>query len=191
MRDRFHASLAVVKKWEGGLSDYKQDPGGITKWGISLRFLRGIGMDINGDGVVDGVDIRNLAEVQVAELYRWHFWEEVEGEQLPDGLDLCVFDCAVNQGVGRARRLLQKSVGVKADGIIGPKTMRAIQNAIPEVVINEFMARRARHYSRLRNVVVFGLGWFRRLFDVHHIAVAMRHDMRHGSAAASHDGRGR
>lgn len=183
MRNRFHASLAVIRKWEGGLSDHKSDPGGITKWGISLRFLRGIGMDINGDGVVDGYDIRELDEQQVEDIYRWHFWEKVQCDAMPDGLDLCVFDCAVNQGVGRARRLLQKSVGAKPDGIIGPKTLKAVQNAIPEVVIDEFMARRARHYSSLRNVVIFGLGWFRRLFDVHHIAVAMRYDMRHGPAA--------
>ena len=183
MRGRFPASLAVIRKWEGGLVDHKKDPGGITKWGISLRFLRGIGMDINGDGVVDGVDIRALSESQVEDIYRWHFWEKVSCDDLPDGLDLCVFDCAVNQGVGRAARLLQKSVGAIPDGIIGPETIRLVRLSIPEATIDEFMARRARHYSGLRNVVIFGLGWFRRLFDVHHIAVAMRQQLGQGPLA--------
>lgn len=183
MKSGFKASLAVIRKWEGGLVDHPRDPGGITKWGISLRFLRGIGMDINGDGVVDGIDIRDLTEEQVDDIYRWHFWHKGVCDDLPAGLDLCVFDCAVNQGTGRARRLLQAAVGAKVDGILGPKTMIRVRQAVPEVVIDEFMARRARHYSSLRNVVVFGLGWFRRLFDVHHIAVAMRQDLRHGPAA--------
>ena len=167
MKANFSFCLRIVRRWEGGYSDHPSDRGGLTKWGISLRFLRSIGFDLNGDGVVDGVDVRGLTEEHVAQLYRGHFWQACSCGQLPAGLDLAVFDCAVNQGPGRAARILQKTLGVKVDGKIGPKTLKAANSVLETQNLRDFMARRAVHYSGLSNVVVFGLGWFRRLFDVH------------------------
>ncbi len=167
MADTFKAALAAVRRWEGGLVDHPADPGGLTKWGISLRFLRALGLDINGDGVVDGRDIRSLTEEQVAALYREHFWLKCRCPALPAGVDLAVFDCAVNQGPGRAVRFLQAALRVRVDGRLGPKTLAAAGRAVRGELLRDFMARRARHYSSLVNVAVFGLGWFRRLFDIH------------------------
>jgi lysozyme family protein len=181
----FAAALAAVRRWEGGLADHPSDHGGLTKWGISLRFLRAVGLDATGDGVVDGRDIRALSEDQVAQLYRTHFWMACLCDELPAGLDLAVFDCAVNQGPGRARRLLQASLGIKVDGILGPETLAAARAAAEdrgeepgekpglEMTLNEFMARRALHYSSLSNLAVFGRGWFRRLFDIHARALGL------------------
>lgn len=167
MAEAFKAALAAVRRWEGGLVDHPADPGGITKWGISLRFLRALGLDVNGDGVVDGRDIRGLTEDQVAALYREHFWLKCRCPALPAGIDLAVFDCAVNQGPRRAVRFLQAALRVRVDGLIGPKTLAAARKAVRGALLRDFMARRAVHYSGLVNVAVFGLGWFRRLFDIH------------------------
>ncbi len=169
--DNFARALKVVRRWEGGLVDHPSDPGGITKWGISLRFLRAIKIDINGDGVIDGKDIRSLTEDQVTMLYRHHFWSKCLCDFLPTGIDLAVFDCGVNQGPTRAKKLLQKALKVKVDGKIGPITLAAADKADPSDLLCEFMVRRAVHYSSLMNVIVFGLGWFRRLFDVYRCAL--------------------
>ena len=173
----FAAALAAVRRWEGGLADQPSDPGGLTKWGISLRFLRAIGLDATGDGVVDGRDIRALSEDQVARLYRTHFWMACRCDELPAGLDLAVFDCAVNQGPLRARRLLQASLGVKVDGRLGPQTLAAAHAATEgpglDAALREFMVRRALHYSSLGSLAVFGRGWFRRLFDIHARALGL------------------
>ena len=169
----FTQSLKAVRRWEGGLVDHPSDPGGITKWGISLRFLRSVGMDVNSDGVIDGKDIRSLTEEQVTKLYYDHFWVKCYCHLLPPGVSLAVFDCGVNQGPGRARRLLQKALRVKVDGKIGPITLNAVTVADPVVLLGEFMVRRALHYSSLTNMAVFGLGWFRRLFDIHRLALEM------------------
>lgn len=170
-RNNFALALKVVRRWEGGLVDHPSDPGGITKWGISLRFLRAIKIDINGDGVIDSKDIRLLTEEQVRELYHDHFWSKCYCDFLPAGVDLAVFDCGVNQGPGRAKRFLQKALKVKVDGKIGPVTLAAADKADPTGLLGEFMVRRAMHYSGLANMVVFGLGWFRRLFDIHRCAL--------------------
>jgi lysozyme family protein len=163
----FPYALHAVRRWEGGLSDHPSDPGGLTKWGISLRFLRAIGFDVNGDGVLDGHDIHALNESQVADLYRHRFWMVCECDNLPSGLDLAVFDSAVNQGPPRAKKLLQKALGgLVVDGRIGPLTLQRANAKPADMTIAEFMARRALHYSSLANIAVFGLGWFRRLFDI-------------------------
>ncbi len=171
--DPFKRSLKVVRRWEGGLVDHPSDPGGITKWGISLRFLRAIGMDVNGDGVINGRDIKSLTIPHIEEIYHDHFWAKCHCDFLPVGIDLAVFDCAVNQGPNRAKRLLQKALKVKADGMIGPITLAAADKANPAELLGEFMARRAVHYSSLTNVIIFGLGWFRRIFDIYRSALAV------------------
>ena len=171
--NNFTLSLKVVRRWEGGLIDHPSDPGGVTKWGISLRFLRSIGLDVNGDGVVDGKDIRSLTEEQVAKLYYDHFWSKCYCDFLPTGVDLAAFDCGVNQGPGRAKRFLQKALKVKVDGKIGPITLDAANKADPNTLLGEFMVRRAIHYSSLVNMTVFGLGWFRRLFDIYRQALSL------------------
>ena len=173
MIQNFAPSLKVVRRWEGGLVDHPSDPGGITKWGISLRFLRAIKLDINGDGIINGKDIRSLTEEQVTELYHTYFWAKCRCDVLPAGIDLAVFDCSVNQGPPSAKRFLQKALKVKVDGILGGITLAAAKRADSTNLLGEFMVRRALHYSSLANMVVFGLGWFRRLFDVHRGALAV------------------
>ena len=169
----FDLALKVVRRWEGGLVDHPSDPGGITKWGISLRFLRAIKLDINGDGVINGQDVQYLTEQEVKRLYHNYFWSKCYCDFLPVGVSLAVFDCGVNQGPLRAKRFLQKALKVKVDGKIGPITLAAADKADSTELLGEFMVRRALHYSSLTNMIVFGLGWFRRLFDIHRCALAV------------------
>ena len=169
----FKTSLAVVLHHEGGFSDHEDDSGGATKWGISIRFLKLARLDLNADGVVSEADIRDMTPAQAEDIYRTKFWDRCSCDDLPPGIDLAVFDCAVNQGQPTARKLLQKAAGVKADGLIGPKTLGAVQ-ARPDAVLTDFMARRATRYGLLSIFKTFGLGWMRRIFDVHRSALSMR-----------------
>lgn len=111
---------------EGG---YTVDTGGPTNMGISERFLRSIG---------DRRDVRALTREDAIELYHQHFWRPIYGDDMPDDLALCVFDCAVNQGVGAAVRNLQEALngqfdyGLKVDGIFGPLTRGALFRALRE-----------------------------------------------------------
>ena len=101
--ETFDRCVRAVLLEEGGLSDHPQDPGGLTKYGISRR-------------AYPDLDIRRLTMDDVIEIYRRDYWNPVCGTDLPASLALLVFDSAVNQGVGTAARLLQKAVGVTADG---------------------------------------------------------------------------
>jgi lysozyme family protein len=99
----------------------------------------------------------------VAPLYKKRYWDAVRGDDLPSGVDLCVFDCAVNAGVGRASRFLQQSVGVVADGAIGPKTLEAVIKMPADELIEKFCNLREAHYKSLSTFATFGKGWMRRL----------------------------
>ncbi len=177
----FPTAMAFVEGWEGGFVDDPRDPGGVTDRGISLRMLLARGLDLNGDGVVSRKDIIDLTPTQARHIYRRDYWIAAACPRLPEPLALLQFDCSVNQGVGRASRILQRSVGAKADGIIGKRTLAAVERKWrrrPTWLLAEYCARRAVHYSSLANVVRYGLGWFRRLFSAHGAAIVIHMEVR-------------
>lgn len=96
-------------------------------------------------------------------IYKRDYWDAIKGDYLPSMIATLVFDSAVNQGVYRATKLMQKSLGVSVDGVIGKQTLAAAQNADPYEFATLFGAERALHYAALSTFDVFGRGWMRRL----------------------------
>ena len=154
---------------EGGLVDDKDDPGGITNYGISLRYLKTKGAigDIDGDGDVDGDDIRQLDRDDAAALYIADYWEKCWCNALPPSVAMAVFDCAVNCGPRRAIMLLQEVLHVKIDGVIGPITVKA---AFRKDTVIYYMGKRAQYYSDITRanstLSKYLRGWFNRLFHL-------------------------
>jgi lysozyme family protein len=150
----------IVMDIEGGgmLHKVSGDPGGLTKWGISQR-------------AYPDLDIANLTREAALAVYRRDYWLACNCDKLAWPVALAVFDCAVNQGQARARKWLQRSIGAKADGIIGPLTMRRLDDYPPDLFLTWFLARRALGYALTGNLMRFGLGWFRRLFIIHQHAL--------------------
>ena len=153
----FNRAVEFVLRFEGDFSDDPKDSGGATKFGISQR-------------AYPSLDIRSLTREAAIEIYRQDYWNRCRCNELPAQLALILFDSAVNQGPTAAIRLLQKSLNVGADGVIGPITIAAAFRASPSLVITEFIARRAYQYTLHPEVTRFGLGWFRRLSACHQLA---------------------
>jgi len=170
----FEQALSAVLAHEGGLADDPADPGGITNFSISIKFAGSVNLDIDGDGRTTGEDIRALTREQAAELYFDHFWRPLRCAEMTPGVALIVFDGGVNQGQRTIARRLQRAAGAIDDGIIGRNTLRAIRSWDGRYgdLVNEVAARRARRYAQTRNFDRYGLGWMRRLMDVHAKAVA-------------------
>jgi len=133
MQDIFDRAQAFVAKWEGGLVDHPNDPGGITNRGVSLRWLRKIGCDIDGDGDIDQDDVLAVTPDVAAQLFHQHFWIGPSVYLLPPLVAVAVYDAAVNQGAGQAVRQLQAACNtvstrqVEVDGGIGDETLGRVQ----------------------------------------------------------------
>lgn len=152
----FAASLAFTLQSEGGWSDDDRDPGGATMKGITFSTFQ----SHYPGSTVD--DLRNITDEQVNDIYRIGYWNAVKGDDLPNGVDLSVFDMAVNAGQGRSIRLLQQAVNVAADGVIGPISMAAINAADPTVLVGNLWRRQTSYYEASALFPTFGRGWLAR-----------------------------
>lgn len=118
---------------EGGFVEDPDDPGGATKYGVTIHTLRRLGLDITGDGRVDGTDVRRLSQAQAVEIYIDHYFRRPGLGALPEVVQPSVFDMYVNAGA-QAVKILQRlctqmGMACSEDGVIGPQTIRAAQKA--------------------------------------------------------------
>jgi lysozyme family protein len=174
MIENFGRILEHVLAFEGGYSDHPSDPGGATKYGITRATLT-----TWRRREVTKAEVKSLTVEEAGEIYRAKYWDRIKGDLLPAGVDLAVMDCCVNQGEGRAVRLLQMALGVAVDGKLGPKTLAAVEAADPLALILEFQARRMNAYGLLVGLFrTFGLGWSRRLTATVRAALELANDQR-------------
>ncbi len=147
---QFYKLIDRVLSHEGWYSNDPQDPGGETQWGISKR-------------AHPDVNIKALTRAQAIDIYRADYWDKIKGDQLPAGIAFQVLDAAVNHGVRTASRWLQASVGVTADGIIGPVTLAAVRRVDAAETVLLFNATRLEFYTDVTTFTRFGRGWTRRV----------------------------
>jgi lysozyme family protein len=159
MKENFNASLQHVLKSEGGWSDHPADPGGATMRGVTLETYRRYKMNPH----ITKDQLRRITDEEVADIYKVGYWDKCRCYDLPSGIDFLVFDMAVNAGVGRSSKLLQETVGVSADGVIGPITIAAANAADTELLIERFSQLKEAFYRSLPTFGTFGNGWLNRV----------------------------
>lgn len=159
----FDRSLAYVLKEEGGYSNDPRDPGGATNFGIIQRvyddYRKRLGLPARAVKLID--------ESEVKAIYQASYWSLAKCDLLPDGVDYVVFDGAVNSGVGQSAKWLQRALGVKADGIIGPATIAAAE-AYPDhdELVDKICDARMAFLKALKTFATFGKGWSARVSRV-------------------------
>ena len=172
MKGNFDPALKEVLLHEGGFVNHPRDPGGMTNLGVTkATYEDWVGYPVNE------TIMRKLTPALVKTLYKRKYWDMVRGDDLPIGLDLCVFDFAVNAGPARAARYLQKMVGANTDGVIGPKTLSLVQSLVAGKNLSfaamKYQDMRQEYYHQLRTFNTFGRGWLRRVKEVERTALAM------------------
>ena len=168
MKDNFDAALKAILHHEGGFSDHPQDPGGMTNLGVTKRvWEEWVGHE------VDEKTMRGLTPEIVGPMYKAKYWDKIKGDDLPAGVDYCVFDAAVNSGPGRAVKWLQGCVGVDQDGGIGPKTLAAVAAFDPKELVEDYAKRRLSFLMDLKTWPTFGKGWGRRVAEMQTSASSM------------------
>ncbi len=168
----FHKCLDMILHHEGGYVNHPKDPGGMTNLGVTKRVYE----DWVGYAVSEHT-MQNLTEEDVGPIYRKNYWDRLKCDELPEGLDLCVFDFGVNAGTGRAAKYLQTMIGSHPDGGIGPMTLRALDVYIEtnglDTTIENYQTNRQGYYEKLKTFETFGKGWTRRVNETTDAAIAM------------------
>lgn len=161
MRENLDRWLKEILRHEGGYVDHPRDPGGATNMGITHKTLASWrGKPVTKD------DVRRLGLAEVTAIYKANYWDVVECDHLPTGLDLVAFDAAVNSGPSRGAKWLQAALYVTADGKIGPKTIAAAGEANVKDAIIRACEMRTVFLKGLETWPTFGKGWTRRIDGV-------------------------
>lgn len=159
--NKANRAIREILKHEGGYVDHPRDPGGATNKGITIATFRRY---INPNGTKQ--DLRKLTTAQAVVVYKRQYWDAVMGDDLPSGVDYAVADFAVNSGPSRAAKYLQRVVGAKQDGRIGPETLSRVMVMDRAKVINQLCDDRLAFMKRLKIWPTFKNGWSRRVSEV-------------------------
>ena len=175
MANSFAACLARVLQHEGGFTTHPRDPGGMTNLGVTRRvWAEWTKRKLDQ---VDEQEMRDLLPENVEALYLERYWRACRCDDLPAGIDYVVFDCAVNSGPGRSAKILQETLGVSADGRIGPVTIKAADAGVTGI-IHDAVDARLEYIRGLSTWPTFGRGWERRCEEVRAAALEMVEDRR-------------
>jgi len=159
----FPTCLALTLVYEGSFSDHPRDPGGATMCGITQRVY-----DEDREARrLPRQSVRLSTEAERAAIYRRRYWATTRGDELPAGVDYAVFDFAVNSGVGRAVRTLQRIVGVEEDGVAGRVTLAAAARYDAQyratALTDALCHARLQFLRGLPTFGTFGKGWTARV----------------------------
>lgn len=141
---------------EGGFVNDPDDPGGATKYGVTIHTMRRLGLDLTGDGRVNERDVRQLTRAQAEDIFINHYFHRPGIARLPEPLQASVFDMYVNAGSNAVkilqRLLRQMGQAVTVDGALGPKTAAAAtaaHHAAPKHLVDAYGIARRNYYFRL------------------------------------------
>lgn len=169
-------SFELVIAHEGGFTNDQRDPGnhlpdgreGCTMWGCTqANWEAHVGHKVTQE------DMKALKKDDVKPLYKKNYWDAVNGDDLPSGVDYAAFDFAINAGPGASKKLIQRALGVTGDGAFGPGTMAAIKAANGKELLQKFSDAKTAFYKSLPTFGTYGAGWLRRVADVQKVAETM------------------
>jgi len=147
---------AEIVRREGGFVDDPDDPGGATKYGVTIHTMRALGLDLDQDGAVTVSDVRSLTIDQAIDIFEKNYFEKPLLALLPEALQPSVFDMYVNAGAN-ALRILQRLLNelghaLSVDGVLGPKTLGAVQESFalePQEFVDAYAIARRNYYFRI------------------------------------------
>jgi lysozyme family protein len=171
MKENWDTCFDMVIKNEGGFVNNPKDPGGMTNLGVT----RSAWEAYLGHSVTEE-NMRALTPFIVKPFYKSLYWDRIKGDSLPSGVDYAAYDLAVNSGPHKAAQYLQQIAGVTVDGMIGPKSLEAIQSCDAKETADAICDMRLDFLKRLSTFDTFGRGWTDRVGRVKAKAISMADD---------------
>ncbi len=148
----FDDAFANTIGLEGGFVDNPADPGGATMHGVTESVARKWGYT----GPMQDLPLETAKQIAKQE-----YWDPYQCDKLVPLIAVQVFDAAYNGG--DVVRWLQQASGATVDGVLGPKTITAVNLTNPYVMVMRFLALRLEYLTSLEIWSNFGRGWSRRI----------------------------
>jgi len=139
--ERFEFAVGKLLEHEGGFTDLPADPGGATNFGITQRELSRVYQKLHLPA-----DVRSLTLDDAKKYYRIEWWEPFHYDAINSiAVGAKIFDMAVNMGAHQAHELVQRALNdlgyrLKVDGLLGGKTLGAINDCINRRMDDDLMA---------------------------------------------------
>lgn len=162
-RKIFKEGLVLVLKYEGGFSNIPEDPGGPTNKGIiqtvydAYRKSKSLPLQ----------SVEFITDEEVEDIYYQRYWLVAVCDKMTPKLSIAHFDTAVNTGTKQAAKFLQRSLEIKADGIIGPQTIEKLKTQDENAIIQNYLEQRRVFYKNLAEkkptLQKFLKGWLKRV----------------------------
>lgn len=156
--------IPKILRWEGGFVNDPDDAGGATNKGVTIATFR----KFYGESATIE-QLKRITDEQWLHIFKVGYWDKFKADDINDQsiANLCV-DWLYNSGIAAIKRV-QKIVGVVDDGIVGPKTITAVNAREPEQLFYQIRAARiafvetiVRNKSSQRK---FLQGWLNRILS--------------------------
>lgn len=157
--------IPIVKRWEGGFANHPADPQGATNSGVTIATFRSV---YGKNKTVQ--DLKNMTNEQWEYIFKTRFWDKWKADEINNqSIANLLVDWLWTSGV-YGIKYPQSVLGVKVDGIVGAKTLSAINNyPNQKELFQKLWNRRKKHFDDIvknrPQSKVFYKGWIRRLTD--------------------------
>lgn len=162
--ETYEVAMARVYEDEGGYTNDPQDPGGPTRWGITIFDARAYAKEFGWitDRQVTAEDVRNMPKSFAAKVYKIKYADKIRYDDLPAGFDYSNLDAEINSGFGRSVPWAGMALGIAFKATVDNVVVYAKTAADIKSVIQKYWQIRLTFLHGLRTWSHFGPGWGRR-----------------------------
>lgn len=167
----YQASEARILVHEGGYTDgvHPYDPGGCTNFGVTI-------FDAKKFWKADATcaDVRNMPKDVALGIIKKQYWDALNCDNLPAGVDDAIVDYGYNSGNSRAGKVLRRLLNLSDSGwVVTPLVIQEAKKRDPVTLINAICDERMRFLEGLAIWPTYRGGWTRRVKEVRQFATQL------------------